>query len=322
MPQAVLGLAGRHRRPEHRARGRGAPTSSGSGARSRSTRSYPSSRTEDPRLPLADALDAGPDRRGGRGLAPARRRDGRRRHGELATRASVQRDAHLVKYTLACLDAAADRPHPRTPLPGCGRAPQRLVGRGHERAASDITLASGTAGEQRGDRPEATSSASARGFEPTGNTRLPPPLRHQEPPMSIDERALEQLIEQSDDVQADAMRATREPLAELTEHGLEQRAHGGEDLDETRQFQSRRNQLLRRPARSRAACSPRPASVPRSSRSAPPRPGRTRAATCRCCRPQRRSRTSRSRPTAPPSRSRSSVALGERRGQGLRDEDQ
>lgn len=34
--------------------------------------------------------------------------------GELATRASVQRDAHLVKYTLACLDAAdADRAHRR-----------------------------------------------------------------------------------------------------------------------------------------------------------------------------------------------------------------
>jgi hypothetical protein len=33
--------------------------------------------------------------------------------GELATRASVQRDAHLVKYTLACLDAAAADPEQR-----------------------------------------------------------------------------------------------------------------------------------------------------------------------------------------------------------------
>ena len=34
--------------------------------------------------------------------------------GELATRASVQHDAHLVKYTLACFDAAAaDRAHAR-----------------------------------------------------------------------------------------------------------------------------------------------------------------------------------------------------------------
>ncbi len=33
---------------------------------------------------------------------------------ELATRASIQRDAHLVKYTLACFDAAdADRAHRR-----------------------------------------------------------------------------------------------------------------------------------------------------------------------------------------------------------------
>jgi hypothetical protein len=63
--------------------------------------------------------------------------------------------------------------------------------------------------------------------------------------MSIDERALHELIEQSEDVQADAMRATREPLAELTEQGLERRAHGGEDLDETRHFQTQRNQLLR-----------------------------------------------------------------------------
>jgi rubrerythrin len=63
--------------------------------------------------------------------------------------------------------------------------------------------------------------------------------------MSIDERALKQLIEQSEDVQADAMRATRAPLAELTDQGLERRAHGGEDLDETRQFQSHRNQLLK-----------------------------------------------------------------------------
>ena len=32
---------------------------------------------------------------------------------QLATRASVQRDAHLVKYTLACLDAAAADPPQR-----------------------------------------------------------------------------------------------------------------------------------------------------------------------------------------------------------------
>lgn len=69
--------------------------------------------TEDPGLPLSDALDAGPT------LAAA----SVWHHpepgvdaivSELATRASVQRDAHLVKYTLACLDAAAtDRSHQR-----------------------------------------------------------------------------------------------------------------------------------------------------------------------------------------------------------------
>jgi rubrerythrin len=46
--------------------------------------------------------------------------------------------------------------------------------------------------------------------------------------MSIDERALEQLIERSEDVQSDAMRTTRESLAELTELGQERRARGGE----------------------------------------------------------------------------------------------
>lgn len=66
--------------------------------------------------------------------------------------------------------------------------------------------------------------------------------------MSIDERALSQLIEQSEDLQSDAMRATRAPLAELTEQGLERRAHGGEDLDETRHFQSQRDGFLRKNA--------------------------------------------------------------------------
>src|SRR5664279_3038743 len=63
--------------------------------------------------------------------------------------------------------------------------------------------------------------------------------------MSIDEQALHQLIEQSEDVQSDAMRATREPLAELTERGLQRRASGGQDLDEIRDFQSQRNQFVR-----------------------------------------------------------------------------
>jgi hypothetical protein len=66
---------------------------------------------DDPGVPLAEAFAAGPDpaaaavwHRLGRELDP------RVLIGELTTRASIQRDAHLVKYTLACLDAAAADP--------------------------------------------------------------------------------------------------------------------------------------------------------------------------------------------------------------------
>ncbi len=83
--------------------------------------------TEDPRLPLPEAIDAGPTVAAAAvwhlpDLAMADV------VGELATRASVQRDAHLVKYTLACVDAAAtDRAH-HAPLPRRGRSSQWLVG--------------------------------------------------------------------------------------------------------------------------------------------------------------------------------------------------
>jgi hypothetical protein len=63
--------------------------------------------------------------------------------------------------------------------------------------------------------------------------------------MPIDDRALDALIEQSDDLHHDAMRATVEPLTELTELGQEKRAHDPVDLDEVREFQTQRGALMR-----------------------------------------------------------------------------
>ena len=73
--------------------------------------------TDDPGVALDDAFDAGPDI----AAAAVWHLPNRRlpTSSELVTRASVQRDAHLVKYTLACLDAAATDPHARAPL-SCG----------------------------------------------------------------------------------------------------------------------------------------------------------------------------------------------------------
>jgi hypothetical protein len=67
----------------------------------------------DPGLPLGEAIEAGPN------LAAAAAwhgvRDNRDVTTTLATLAAVHEDAHLVKYTLACLDAAAADP-PSRPL--------------------------------------------------------------------------------------------------------------------------------------------------------------------------------------------------------------
>ncbi len=69
--------------------------------------------TDDPGVPLAAALDAGPDTAAA-AVWHLRDPDVPAVVSELATRASIQPDAHLVKYTLACLDAAAtDRSHQR-----------------------------------------------------------------------------------------------------------------------------------------------------------------------------------------------------------------
>ena len=63
--------------------------------------------------------------------------------------------------------------------------------------------------------------------------------------MSVDERALGALLEESNDLQSGAMRSIREPLRELVERGQERRAHGGLDPDEQRQFTTERNRLVR-----------------------------------------------------------------------------
>lgn len=63
--------------------------------------------------------------------------------------------------------------------------------------------------------------------------------------MTYDEGALRQLVEESQDLQADAMRATKEPLAELVEQGQDRRAHGGIDRDELEDFNRTRGDLVR-----------------------------------------------------------------------------
>jgi len=63
--------------------------------------------------------------------------------------------------------------------------------------------------------------------------------------VSVDERALGELLEESNDLHADAMRSTREPLGELVERGRERRAHGGFDPDPERGFAAERNRLVR-----------------------------------------------------------------------------
>jgi rubrerythrin len=63
--------------------------------------------------------------------------------------------------------------------------------------------------------------------------------------VSVDERALGELLEESNDLQSGAMRSTREPLREMVERGQERRARGGFDPDEQRRFTTERNRLVR-----------------------------------------------------------------------------
>ena len=62
--------------------------------------------------------------------------------------------------------------------------------------------------------------------------------------MIADEGAFEQLLEESDDLHADAMRSTRESLTEMVELGHERRAAGGFDAAETRAFAAERRRLM------------------------------------------------------------------------------
>lgn len=64
--------------------------------------------------------------------------------------------------------------------------------------------------------------------------------------MSYDEGRLEELIEESEDIQSDAMRSTRESLDEMVETGHETRARGGQSREETEAFVEDRRRLLSR----------------------------------------------------------------------------
>ena len=63
--------------------------------------------------------------------------------------------------------------------------------------------------------------------------------------MSPHDRALEELLEESEDLQSDAMRASAEPLAELVELGHQRRNHRADDLDERRHVAEERRRLMR-----------------------------------------------------------------------------
>jgi len=63
--------------------------------------------------------------------------------------------------------------------------------------------------------------------------------------MDYDEQGLGELIEQSEDIQSDAMRASREQFGEIVELGQEARAHGDIDHDQSLAFAEQRSRLMR-----------------------------------------------------------------------------
>src|SRR5579885_2673428 len=70
-------------------------------------------------------------------------------------------------------------------------------------------------------------------------------LPRRTPKLPVDERALRDLLEESEDLHVDAMRQTRRALAHVVEQGEERRAHGGPDPDETRAFHHQRSRALK-----------------------------------------------------------------------------
>jgi hypothetical protein len=62
--------------------------------------------------------------------------------------------------------------------------------------------------------------------------------------LSIDDRALGALLEESQDLHSDAMRQTRAGLADVVDHGQQVRARGGFDPDETRAYHEERSRRL------------------------------------------------------------------------------
>lgn len=64
--------------------------------------------------------------------------------------------------------------------------------------------------------------------------------------MSVDDRALAALLEESEDLHADAMRTTRDALSNVVEYGEERRAHGGFDPEEAAAYQAARKDGLSR----------------------------------------------------------------------------
>ena len=62
--------------------------------------------------------------------------------------------------------------------------------------------------------------------------------------VDIDPRAMGALIEQSQDIHHDAMRVTDASLAEMVESGMEDRAHGTIDPEESRDVAARRSRMM------------------------------------------------------------------------------